>query len=68
MLLYLANILDQLDLALEHLKKEDPNNARFSLMLSDNVVELLLHQTAKDKRMELRQFSHVRAHPRSFDS
>jgi hypothetical protein len=60
MLLYLANILDQLDLALEHLKKVDPNNARFALMLTDNVVELVLHQIAKDKSMELRHFSYMR--------
>jgi hypothetical protein len=60
MLLYLANILDQLDLALDHLKKGDPNNARFALMLTDNVVELVLHQIAKDMNNNIRQFAHLR--------
>lgn len=57
MLGYLANILEQLDLALEHLTKDDANNARFGLMLTDNVVELALHQLAKDKKNELTMFS-----------
>lgn len=60
MLLYLANILDQLDLALDHLKKGDPNNARFALMLTDNAVELVLHQIAKDMNNNIRQFAHLR--------
>jgi hypothetical protein len=42
MLFYLANILYQFDLALEHLKIGGPNNAPFALMLSDNVVVLVL--------------------------
>lgn len=56
MLLYLANILEQLDLALEHLTNGDANNARFGLMLTDNVVELVLHQIAKDKKNELERY------------
>jgi hypothetical protein len=43
MLLFLANIIEQLDLAVEHLEKGDAYNARFALMLSDNAIELMLH-------------------------
>jgi hypothetical protein len=46
MLKRLADNLEQLDLALEHLSKGDANNARFALMLTDNAVELTLHQIA----------------------
>ena len=49
MLLRLAQILDQLDLALEHIQKVDPNNARFGLMLTDNAVELSLHRFAQQE-------------------
>jgi hypothetical protein len=48
MLLFLATILEQLDLALEHILKRDVHNARFGLMLTDNALELVLHQIAKD--------------------
>jgi hypothetical protein len=57
MLNFLANVLEQLDLSLEHLEKSDPNNARFSLMLTDNVAELCLHQLAKDKHDELKGYA-----------
>ncbi|APG15078.1 hypothetical protein BKD09_42900 [Bradyrhizobium japonicum] len=57
MLLFLANVLEQLDLALEHLSKGDVNNARFGVMLTDNALELVLHQIAKDKASELKSFS-----------
>jgi hypothetical protein len=49
-----ANIIEQLDLAAEHLGYCDPNNAWFALMLSDNIIELTLHQYAKEKRSELK--------------
>lgn len=48
MLQFLANNIEQLDLALEHVLMGDANNARFGLMLVDNVVEITLHQIAKD--------------------
>lgn len=48
MLQFLANNIEQLDLALEHVLMGDANNARFGLMLVDNIVEITLHQTAKD--------------------
>lgn len=57
MLSHLANTIEQLDLAAEHLALGDANNARFALMLCDNIVELTLHQYAKDKRNELKAFS-----------
>jgi hypothetical protein len=57
MLSQLANTIEQLDLAAEHLALGDANNARFALMLCDNIVELTLHQYAKDKRNELKAFS-----------
>lgn len=50
MLRFLANNIEQVDLALEHVAKGDANNARFGLMLLDNVVEITLHQIAKDMR------------------
>ncbi|UVO30337.1 hypothetical protein [Bradyrhizobium arachidis] len=54
MLTRLAGTIEQLDLAAEHLAHGDPNNARFALMLSDNIVELTLHQHAKEKRKQLK--------------
>jgi len=52
LILFLAGILDQLDLALDHVTKGDVHNARFGLMLTDNALELVLHEIAKDKRSE----------------
>jgi phosphopantetheinyl transferase (holo-ACP synthase) len=57
MLLFLASVLEQVDLALEHTAKGDVHNARFGLMLTDNAVELVLHQVAKDKASDLKSFS-----------
>lgn len=48
MLDFLANNVDQLDLALEHVLLGDANSARFGLMLTDNAVEITLHQIALD--------------------
>src|SRR5258708_2368266 len=56
MLLFLATILEQLDLALEHVLKRDIHNARFGLMLTDNALELVLHQMAKDKVNDLKSY------------
>lgn len=58
MLLFLASVLEQLDLALEHASKGDIHNARFGLMLTDNAVELVLHQIAKDKVSDLKLYSY----------
>lgn len=46
MLLRLAQIIEQLDLAAEQLQIDDPNYARFGLMLTDNALELSLHRLA----------------------
>ncbi|WP_175816936.1 hypothetical protein [Burkholderia diffusa] len=45
---FLADQIDQLDLALDQLAMKDRNFDRFALMLIDNVVELTLHQHAQD--------------------
>lgn len=59
MLLFLATIIEQLDLALEHVTKRDVHNARFGLMLTDNALELFLHQLAKEKRGYMGAFKHL---------
>jgi len=59
MLLFLASVLEQLDLASEHLAKKQIHDSRFALMLTDNAVELVLHQIAKDKADPLRMFRHL---------
>jgi hypothetical protein len=56
MLTQLAHTIEQLDLAAEHIALGDANNARFALMLSDNVVELTLHRYAKEQGSELKAF------------
>lgn len=48
---FFADQIDQLDLAIDQLAVRDRNFDRFALMLVDNVVELVLHQCAKDKVM-----------------
>jgi hypothetical protein len=58
MLLFLATVLEQLDLALEHVSKRDVHNARFGLMLIDNAMELVLHQIAKDKALKIKIFGY----------
>ena len=60
MLLFLVSVLEQLDLALEHIAKGDVNNARFGIMLTNNTVELVFHQIAKDKASYLKSFSFMR--------
>ena len=60
MLRFLGNIIDQLDLALEHIAKGNFNDARFGLMLTDNVVEITLHQIATDKLSDLKSFGYMR--------
>jgi hypothetical protein len=58
MLRFLANNIEQIDLATEHVSKGDANNARFGLMLLDNVVEITLHQIARDKGQHLKSYSY----------
>jgi hypothetical protein len=52
MIQFLADNIDQLDLALDQLALTDRNYDRFALMLIDNVVELTLHKFARDKASE----------------
>ena len=56
MLSFLVNIVEQIDLAKEHVAKGDANNARFGLVLIDNAVEIALHQIAKDEQSERNSF------------
>jgi hypothetical protein len=60
MLMFLASVLEQLDLALEHISKREVHNARFGLLLTDNAVELMLHQMAKDKAGHFELFHFLR--------
>lgn len=46
---FFVNQIGQLDLAIDQLAVHDRNFDRFVLKLTDNVVELVLHQHAKDK-------------------
>ncbi|WP_372523088.1 hypothetical protein [Sulfuricaulis sp.] len=52
MIQFLADNIDQLDLALDQLAVTDRNFDRFALMLIDNVVELTLHRFAQDQASE----------------
>ena len=49
---FIADQIDQLDLALDQLAIRDRNFDRFGLMLIDNVVELVLHEHARAKSQE----------------
>lgn len=59
MLAFLANLLDQMDLALEHIKKGGVHDARFGLILVDNSIELAMHELATTKNEKLNRLSHV---------
>lgn len=59
MIQQLADHIDQLDLALDQLALKDRNFDRFAMMLIDNVVELVLHQYAKDKNGENEKQRHL---------
>jgi hypothetical protein len=52
MIQFLADNIDQLDLALDQLAVSDRNFDRFALMLVDNVVELTLHRFVQDRASE----------------
>jgi hypothetical protein len=60
MFLFVATVLEQLVLALEHLSQGDVHNARFGLMLTDNALELFFHQIAKDKADQLKDYPSMR--------
>jgi hypothetical protein len=46
---FIANIIEQLDFALDHLALPDANYKRLALMLIDNAMELALHQYAQQE-------------------
>ena len=52
MIQFLADGIDQLDLALDQLAVRERNFDRFAFMLIDNVVELTLHRFAQDRAAE----------------
>ena len=54
MVKFIAGVLEQLDVALEHISKGDVHNARFSLMMTDNALELTLHRFAEEKLREMK--------------
>lgn len=60
MLKFLASVLDQIDLALEHIMKGSVHDARFGLMLTDNAIELAMHELAKNKHSELKTSWYLR--------
>jgi hypothetical protein len=55
MIKFLADIIDQLDLALDQLALDERNFDRFAVILIDNVAELLLHRYALDKAEDHRR-------------
>ena len=58
MLQFVADQVDQLDLALDQLAVRDRNFDRFAMMLIDNVVELTLHGHAREKASENEMWRH----------
>ncbi|MCG2719102.1 MAG: hypothetical protein L6408_09765 [Nanoarchaeota archaeon] len=59
MIQFLADNIDQMDLALDQLAVKNRNFNRFALMLIDNVVELTLHRHARDKASENEMWSQL---------
>ncbi len=55
---FVADQIDQLDLALDQLAVRDRNFDRFAMMLIDNVVELTLHRHAREKARENEMWGH----------
>lgn len=54
MVMFFANVIDQLDFALDHVVLEEINYKRLSLMLVDNAMELALHRYAEARAAENR--------------
>lgn len=54
MVKFFADLIDQLDFALDHVILEHINYKRLSLMLVDNVMELALHRYAEERSAENR--------------
>lgn len=60
---FYAALLDQMDLALEHLDEGSVHDARFALMLTDNAVELAIHKLATEKHAELQSWGRLQKYP-----
>lgn len=58
--MFLASVLDQMDLALEHIQRGSVHDARFGLMLTDKAIELAMHELAKNKHSELKTSWYLR--------
>ncbi|MBY5400136.1 hypothetical protein HFN01_35690 [Rhizobium leguminosarum] len=56
---FYAALLDQMDLALEHLDKGSVHDSRFALMLTDNAVELAIHKLATQQYAHLKSWHHL---------
>jgi hypothetical protein len=56
-IMFLASVIEQLDLALDQIILKDANYSRFALMLTDNAVELTLHRFAEDREAENKLYS-----------
>lgn len=67
MIQFLADNIDQLDLALDQLAVGDRNFDRFAFMLIDNVIELTLHKFAQDKANEHREWERLRERMEDFN-
>lgn len=67
MIQFLADNIDQLDLALDQLAVGDRNFDRFAFMLIDNVIELTLHKFAQDKANENRMWDNINAAMQNFN-
>ena len=67
MVQFLADIIDQLDTAIDQLAVSDRNFDRFAIMLIDNVVELTLYRYAQDKNSENKMWSWNKEKPPKYD-
>jgi hypothetical protein len=59
MLMFLASVLEQMDVASEHIGKRDVHDARFGLLLTDNAIELVLHRIATAKAADMKAYRYV---------
>lgn len=60
---YFYTAVEQLDLAAQQLQTQEPSTARLALILSDNIVELMLHQQCSDAVWRDRLYRHLNKMP-----
>ncbi len=48
-----VGILEQLDVALDHIAENNPNSTRYAFFLIDNAMELILREQAENKNLKL---------------